>query len=42
MRDLIELLFLNRRLTKLGQKQLEHETEHWQRVAIAMANALAT
>jgi transcriptional regulator len=27
-------------LTKAGRRQLEHETEDWQRIAIAMTNAL--
>jgi DNA-binding PadR family transcriptional regulator len=28
------------RLTKMGIKQVEAETEHWARVALAMTNAL--
>jgi hypothetical protein len=27
-------------LTKAGRRQLEHETEDWQRIALAMTNAL--
>ena len=30
------------RLTRSGQKQLGEETEHWNRIALAIARALAT
>ena len=30
------------RLTKAGQRQLKAETEDWQRIALAIANALQT
>src|ERR1044072_1075130 len=30
------------RLTRAGQRQLKNETEHWQRISLAIANALQT
>ena len=30
------------RLSRAGQRQLQTETEHWQRVALAIGNALAS